>query len=85
MNTGLFFFGALVAVTLLLAYLLRKWVKTNVGSRHPKDIKTGEGFFFYEHGQPRYDVCERNHPDIGVIYTALDRRVEYKDVSKLTK
>lgn len=85
MNTGLFFFGALVAVTLLLAYLLRKWVKTNVGSRHPKDIAPGEGFFFYENGQPRCDVCERNHPDIRVIYTALDRRVEYKDVSKLTK
>lgn len=83
MNTGLFFFGALVAVTASLAYLLRKWVKANIGSRHPIDIAPGEEFFFYEYGKPRYGVCDRNHTDIGVIYTALNKRVEYKDISKL--
>lgn len=83
MNTALFSFAALVGVTALLAYLLRKWVRQNVGCRHPKNIKPGEGFFFYEHGHPRDGVCERNHPDIEVIYTTDNRRVEYKDVSKL--
>lgn len=95
MITGLFDYEALLAVTLLfasavllavillLAYLLAKWVKKNAGRRRPKEIKTGEGFFFYEEGQLRYDVCDRNHPDIGVIYTLLNRRVEYKNVSKL--
>jgi len=83
MKTGLFFFAALIAVTLLLAYLLRKWVKKNIGRRRPKDIKPGEGFFFYEDGQPRADVCEQNHADIGVIYTVRNRRIEYKQISKL--
>lgn len=83
MKTGLFFFAALIAVTLLLAYLLGKWVKKNIGYRRPEDIEPGEGFLFYEHGQPRYDVCGRNHPDIGVIYTSLNKRVEYKHISKL--
>lgn len=83
MKTALFFFAALIAVTFLLAYLLRRWVKANVGRRRPEDIAPGEGFVFYEHGQPRYDVCERNHADIGVIYTALNKRVEYENVSKL--
>ena len=83
MKTGLFFFAALIAVTLLLASLLKKWVKTNVGNRRPEDIKPCEGFFFYEEGQPRYGVCERNHPDIGVIYTSLNKRIEYKHISKL--
>ena len=83
MKTGLFFIAALIAVTLLLAYLLRKWVRENVGNRRPENIAPGEGFFFYEHGQPRYDVCGRNHPDIGVIYTDMDNRVEYENISKL--
>lgn len=83
MKTGLLFVSALIAVTILLASLLKKWVKKNVGKRRPEDIEPGEGFFFYEHGQPRYDVCERNHPDIGVIYTKLNRRIEYKHISKL--
>jgi len=83
MKAGLFFFAALIAVTLLLAYLLIKWVKENIGNRRPEDIEPGEGFFFYEHGQPRYDVCGRNHPDIGVIYTVRNKRVEYKQISKL--
>ena len=94
-NTELFDYEVLLAVTLLLtsvvltavilllAYLLKDWVKKNVGTRRPETIKPGEGFFFYEDGQLRYDVCERNHPDIGVIYTLLNRRVEYKNVSKL--
>lgn len=83
MNTGLFFFGALVAVTALLAYLLRKWVKANIGSRHPRDIAPGEEFFFYDHGQPRYGVCDANYTCIEVIYTTDNKRVEYKDISKL--
>ena len=95
MNTGLFDYEVLLTATLLLAsavliaqillvaYLLKDWVSKNVGSRRPETIKPGEGFFFYKHGQLRYDVCERNHPDIGVIYTLLNRRVEYKNVSKL--
>jgi hypothetical protein len=69
----------LTAVILLLAYRLKK----NVGSRRPETIAPGEGFFFYEHGQLRYDVCDQNHADIKVIYTLLNRRVEYKNVSKL--
>lgn len=73
----------LIAAILPLAYLLKDWVKKNVGRRRPKEIKTGEGFFFYEDGQLRYDVCNQNHADIGVIYTLLNRRVEYKNVSKL--
>ena len=83
MKTGLFFFAALIAVTLLLAYLLMKWVKENVGKRRPEDIEPGEGFFFYEDGKPRSDVCDRNHTDIGVIYTSLNKRIEYKHISKL--
>ena len=95
MNTGLFDYEVLLAATillasvvliaqiLLLAYLLREWVKENVGTRRPETIAPGEGFFFYEHGQLRYDVCDQNHADIKVIYTLLNRRVEYKDVSKL--
>ena len=91
MNTGLFDYEVLLAaaillasvvltaVILLLAYLLKK----NVGRRRPETIAPGEGFFFYEHGQLRYDVCDQNHTDIGVIYTLLNRRVEYKNVSKL--
>ena len=73
----------LIAVILLLAYLLKDWVKKNVGTRRPETIKPGEGFFFYKDGQLRYDVCDQNHADIGVIYTLLNRRVEYKNVSKL--
>ena len=83
MKTALFFIAALVAVTLLLAYLLRKWVKKNVGKRRPEDIAPGEDFSFYEHGQPRPDVCDRNHPDIGVIYTVRNERVQYKQISRL--
>ncbi len=96
MNTGLFDYEVLLAATILLAsailiasimllaYLLKDWVSKNVGSRRrPEEIKPGEGFFFYEHGQLRYDICNRNHTDIGVIYTLLNRRVEYKNVSKL--
>lgn len=83
MNTALFLFAALVGVTALLAYLLRKWVKTNIGSRHPRAIAPGEGFLFYEYGQPRCGVCDVNYPCIEVIYTTDNRRVEYKDVSKL--
>jgi hypothetical protein len=95
MNTGLFDYEVLLAATILLAsvvliaqillvaYLLKDWVKKNVGTRRPETIKPGEGFFFYEHGQLRYDVCDQNHADIGVIYTLLNRRVEYKNVSKL--
>ena len=83
MKTGLFFFAALIAVTLLLVYLLKKWVKKRAGNRRPEDIAPGEGFFFYEDGKPRYDVCEQNHPDIGVIYTSLNKRIEYKHISKL--
>lgn len=90
MNTELFDYATLllasvvlIAQILLLAYLLREWVKENVGSRRPKEIKPGEGFFFYEDGHLRYDICDRNHADIGVIYTLLNRRVEYKNVSKL--
>lgn len=95
MNTELFDYEVLLAATillasvvliaqiLLLAYLLREWVKENVGSRRPEEIKPGEGFFFYEDGHLRYDICDRNHTDIGVIYTLLNKRVEYKNVSKL--
>lgn len=83
MKTGLFFFAALIAVTLLLAYLLKKWVKKNIGNRRPENIAPGEGFFFYEDGHPRYDVCERNHPRHRVIYTSLNKRVEYKQISRL--
>ena len=83
MKTGLLFVSALIAVTLLLAYLLREWVKKNIGNRRPENIEPGEGFFFYEDGRPRYDVCGRNHPDIGVIYTSLNKRIEYKQISKL--
>lgn len=95
MNTELFDYDTLLAATLLLAsvvligqilfitYLLKDWVKKNVGTRRPEDIKPGEGFFFYEYGKLRYDVCDQNHTDIGVIYTLLNRRVEYKNVSKL--
>lgn len=53
MKTGLFFCAALIAVTVLLTYLLKKWVKKNVGKRRPEGIEPGEGFFFYEHGQHR--------------------------------
>ena len=95
MNTGLFDYEVLLAATillasailiasiLLLAHLLKEWARENVGSRRPEEIKPGEGFFFYEHGQLRYDVCDKNHADIGVIYTLLNKRVEYKNVSKL--
>ena len=83
MKAGLFFIAALVAVTLLLAYLLRKWVRENVGNRRPEYIAPGEDFSFYERGQPRHDVCDRNHPDIGVIYTVRNKRVEYEQISKL--
>lgn len=95
MNTELFDYNTLLAATillasailiasiLLLANLLKEWRRENVGSRRPEEIKPGEGFFFYEDGQLRYDVCDRNHADIGVIYTLLNRRVEYKNVSKL--
>lgn len=95
MNTGLFDYEVLLAATillasailiasiLLLAHLLKEWRRENVGSRRPETIKPGEGFFFYEHGQLRYNVCDQNHADIGVIYTLLNRRVEYKNVSKL--
>ena len=90
MNTGLFDYATLllasvvlIAQILLLAYLLREWVKKNVGSRRPEAIEPGEGFFFYEDGHLRYDICDRNHTDIGIIYTLLNRRVEYKNVSKL--
>lgn len=83
MKTGLFFVSALIAVTLLLAYLLRKWVRENVGNRRPENIKTGEDFSFYERGQPRSAVCDRNHPDIGVIYTVRNKRVQYEQISKL--
>ncbi len=95
MNTGLFDYNTLLAAAILLAsviliaqilliaYLLKDWIKKNVGCRRPEEIKPGEGFFFYEDGQLRYDVCNRNHADIGVIYTLLNRRVEYKNVSKL--
>jgi hypothetical protein len=95
MNTGLFDYEVLLTATLLLAsvvliaqilliaYLLKDWVKKNVGTRRPEEIKPGEGFFFYEYGELRYDVCDKNHADIGVIYTLLNKRVEYKNVSKL--
>ena len=95
MNTQLFDYDVLLAATILLASailivsivllvnLLKEWVRENVGSRRPETIKPGEGFFFYKDGQLRYDVCDRNHADIGVIYTLLNRRVEYKNVSKL--
>ncbi len=90
MNTGLFDYATLllasvvlIAQILLLAYLLREWVKENVGRRLPEAIEPGEGFFFYEDGHLRYDICDRNHTDIGVIYTLLNKRVEYKNVSKL--
>ena len=95
MNTGLFDYEVLLAAAILLAsailiaqillvaYLLREWVKENVGRRRPEAIEPGEGFFFYEDGHLRYDICDRNHTDIGVIYTLLNRRVEYKNVSKL--
>lgn len=95
MNTGLFDYEVLLAATillasailiasiLLLANLLKEWRRENVGSRRPEAIKPGEGFFFYEDGHLRYDICDRNHADIGVIYTLLNRRVEYKNVSKL--
>ena len=83
MNTALFFFAALVVVTVLLAYLLRKWIKQNVGTRKPSEIKAGEGFLYYEYGQPQYGVCDANYSCIEVIYTTDDKRVEYKDVSKL--
>jgi len=95
MNTGLFDYEVLLAAAILLAsvvliaqilliaYLLKDWVKKNVGTRRPEEIKPGEGFFFYEHGQLRYAVCDKNHADIGVIYTLLNKRVEYKNVSKL--
>lgn len=96
MNTELFDYDVLLAATILLAsvvliaqilliaYLLKDWVRENVGSRRPETIKPGEGFFFYdEHGQLRYDVCDKNYADIGVIYTLLNKRVEYKNVSKL--
>ena len=73
----------LIAQILLIAYLLKDWIKKNVGTRRPEEIKPGEGFFFYEHGELRYDVCNQNHPDKRVIYTLLNRRVEYKNVSKL--
>ena len=73
----------LIAQILLVAYLLKDWVKKNVGTRRPETIKPGEGFFFYEDGHLRYDICDKNHADIGVIYTLLNRRVEYKNVSKL--
>ena len=96
MNTELFDYEVLLAATillasailiasiLLLAHLLKEWARENVGSRRrPEAIEPGEGFFFYEHGHLRYDICDRNHTDIGVIYTLLNRRVEYKNVSKL--
>ncbi len=95
MNTGLFDYEVLLAATillasviliasiLLLAHLLKEWRRENVGSRRPETIKPGEGFFFYEHGHLRYDVCSQNYADIEVIYTLLNRRVEYKNVSKL--
>lgn len=95
MNTELFDYNTLLAATILLASailiasivllvnLLKEWVRENVGSRRPKEIEPGEGFFFYEDGQLRYDVCDKNHADIGVIYTLLNKRVEYKNVSKL--
>jgi hypothetical protein len=95
MNTGLFDYevlltaaillasAVLIAQILLIAYLLKDWVKKNVGTRRPETIAPGEGFFFYEHGQLRYDICDKNHADIGVIYTLLNKRVEYKNVSKL--
>lgn len=95
MNTELFNYDTLLAATILLASailiasivllvnLLKEWVRENAGHRHPKDIAPGEGFFFYEDGQLRYDVCDKNYADIGVIYTLLNRRVEYKNVSKL--
>ena len=75
--------AVLIAQILLIAYLLREWVKENVGRRRPEAIAPGEGFFFYEDGHLRYDVCNKNHTDIGVIYTLLNKRVEYKNVSKL--
>lgn len=83
MKTALFFFAALVAVTALLAYLLRKWIKQNVGARKPNEIKAGEGFFFYEYGQPRHGVCDANYTCIEVIYTTDNKRVEYRDISKI--
>ncbi len=95
MNTELFDYDTLLAATillasailiasiLLLAHLLKEWARENVGSRRPEDIAPGEGFFFYKDGHLRYDVCNRNHADICVIYTLLNRRVEYKNVSKL--
>lgn len=95
MNTGLFDYEVLLAAAILLAsvvliaqvlliaYLLKDWVSKKVGSRRPEAIEPGEGFFFYEDGHLRYDICNRNHTDIGVIYTLLNKRVEYKNVSKL--
>ena len=90
MNTELFDYATLllasvvlIAQILLIAYLLKDWVKKNVGSRRPEAIEPGEGFFFYEHGHLRYDICDKNRADIGIIYTLLNRRVEYKNVSKL--
>ena len=95
MNTGLFDYEVLLAATillasailitsvLLLANLLKEWRRENVGSRRPETIAPGEGFFFYEDGHLRYDICDKNHADIKVIYTLLNRRVEYKNVSKL--
>ena len=52
MNTALFFFAALVGVTVLLAYLLREWVKTKIGSRHPRDIAPAKSSFFTSTGDP---------------------------------
>ena len=73
----------LIASILLLARLLKEWARENVGRRRPEAIEPGEVFFFYEDGHLRYDICDRNHADIGVIYTLLNKRVEYKNVSKL--
>ena len=73
----------LIASILLLAHLLKEWARENVGRRRPEAIEPGEGFFFYEDGHLRYDICDRNHTDIGIIYTLLNKRVEYKNVSKL--
>ena len=93
MNTGLFDYEVLLAATILLAsaiYCLNTvslltYLKNGGGKcwrRRRKRLNPVKDFF-YEHGQLRYDVCDKNHADIKVIYTLLNKRVEYKNVSKL--
>lgn len=95
MNTILFNYEVLLATatllylvifigaTLLFAYLLRKWVRESVNSRHLEEIKPGEAFFYYDQGELKWDVCKQNHTDKRVIYTSENKRVKYENVIKL--